>query len=302
MLCRTLVCIVALLITGPVVAQVNILTNRYDGQRTGANLNETTLTAANVNVTEFGKLYSYPVDGSVYAQPLYVTGVTINGTPRNVLYVATMNDKVYAFDADSSSPTPLWMRDFTSPPSVMPVPISDIVAGNLTVVGNVGIQSTPVIDRATGTIYLLARTKENGEYVQRLHALDIGTGLPRSGSPVRITGSVAGTAPDSTVGASGRVVTFDPKMQSQRTGLALSNGVVLIAWASHEDATPYHGWVMGYDATSLARVGIFCVSPDAYAGGIWQGGARRRSTRQATRTSRLATACGTGRATLGILC
>jgi hypothetical protein len=261
-----------LLISSSASAQVDILTNRYDQARTGANLSETALTTANVNVNQFGKLYSYPVDGSVYAQPLYVRGVTINGTPRNVLYVATMNDKVYAFDADSSSPSPLWLRDFTNPPSVTPVPIGDIVAPNLNIVGIVGIQSTPVIDRATGTIYLVARTKEDGAYVQRLHALDIATGLSRPGSPVTITGSVSGTAPDSTSGPSGQVVTFNPKMQSQRAGLALSNGVVLIWCAGHEDMPQYHGWIMGYDAASLARVGIFCVTPDVYAGGIWQGG------------------------------
>lgn len=257
-----------LLLTSPAHGQVNILTNRYDGARTGANLSETTLTVANVNPSQFGKLYSYPVDGSVYAQPLYVSGVVINGVPRNVLYVATMNDKVYAFDADSSSPSPLWMRDFTNPPSVTPVPIADIVAPNKNIVGNVGIQSTPVIDAASGTIYLVARTKENGSYFQRLHALDIATGASRAGSPVTITGSVVGAAPDSI----GQVVTFDPKMHAQRAGLAIANGVVLISWAGHEDKIPYHGWVMGYDTASLARVGIYCVTPDAYGGGIWQGG------------------------------
>ncbi|MEP6919247.1 MAG: hypothetical protein ABJC89_26630, partial [Acidobacteriota bacterium] len=253
-------------------AQVNISTNRYDPQRTGANLSETTLTATNVNASQFGKLYSYPVDGAVYAQPLYMAGITVKGIPRNVLFVATMNDKLYAFDADSSSPSPLWMRDFTSPPSVTAIPITDIAGPNLNVIGNVGIQSTPVIDDVAGTIYLVVRTKESGAYVQRLHALDITTGLPRQGSPVTITGSVAGTAPDSTVGPNGRIVTFDPKMNAQRAGLALTNGVVLIAWGSHEDLPPYHGWVMGYDSSSLARVGVFCVTPDVYAGGIWQGG------------------------------
>ena len=265
-----LIAIVAL--AWPLHAQITISTNRYDGARTGANLSESKLTASNVNVNGFGKLSSYPVDGSVYAQPLYVPGVTIGGTARNVLYIATMHDKVYAFDADSPSATPLWMRDFTSPPSVTPVPITDLVAANKNIVGNVGIQSTPVIDPATGTIYLLARTKENGSYVQRLHALDIATGASRSGSPVTITGTVSGTAPDSMPGPNGSIVTFNPKMQSQRAALALSHGVVLIAWASHEDVVPYHGWVMGYDAATLAQVGTFCVTPDAYAGGIWQGG------------------------------
>ena len=180
------------------LAQIDVLTNRYDGARTGANLKETKLTPANVNASSFGKLYTYPVDGAVYAQPLYVRGVTIQGSVRNVLYVATMNDKVYAFNADSSSPTPLWMRDFTSPPSVTPVPMTDIVATSNNIFGNVGIESTPVIDRATNTLYLVARTKENGAYVQRLHALDISTGASRTGSGVKITASVPSSAADAT--------------------------------------------------------------------------------------------------------
>jgi PQQ-like domain len=253
-------------------AQVNVLMNRYDPSRTGANLKETTLTTANVNVNQFGKLYSYPVDGSVYAQPLYMEGVTINGVTHNVLFVATMNDHVYAFDADRSSATPLWTANFTNPPSVTPVPITDITAPDRNIVGNVGIQGTPVIDSASRTLFLVARTKENGSYVQRLHALDITTGRERSGSPVKITASVSGNAPDATAGSSGNVITFDPKVHVQRAGLALVNGVVLIAWAAHEDLTPSHGWIMGFDAATLARVAAMVVTPDVYGGGIWQGG------------------------------
>src|SRR4051794_11196725 len=112
------ICLAAFLLAPiGIAAQINVWTNRYDQDRSGANLLETTLTVANVNATQFGQLYSYPVDGAVYAQPLYVSGTTVNGVRRNVLYVATMNDKVYAFDADSASATPLWLTDFTSPPS-----------------------------------------------------------------------------------------------------------------------------------------------------------------------------------------
>jgi len=253
-------------------AQVTIATHRYDPARVGANLSETVLGPATVNASSFGKLYSYPVDGSVYAQPLYVPRLTIGGTMHNVLFVATMNDKVYAFDADSTSSTPLWTRDFTNPPAVTPIPITDITGPLFNIVGNVGIQSTPVIDTSTGTIYLVARTKENGAYVQRLHALDLLTGASRPGSPVTITGSVPGGASDSVASPGGSVVVFNPKMQSQRAALALTNGVVLIAWASHEDLMPFHGWIMGYDAATLAKVATFCVTPDSYAGGIWQGG------------------------------
>ncbi len=253
----------------PVVCygQVNILSNHYDNARTGANLSETSLNVTNVDASQFGKLYSYTVDGAVYAQPLYVSGVTINGVPHNVLFVATMNDKVYAFDADSNSP-PLWSRDFTNPPSVTAVPITDIVGANLNIVGNVGVESTPVIDASAGTIYLLARTKESGAYVQRLHALDITTGLERTSSPVVIQATASGLAPDSSAG----IVTFNPKMENQRAGLAITNGVVLVGWASHEDLTPYHGWLMGYDQNTLQQVGVFCLTPDYYFGGIWQSG------------------------------
>ena len=252
-------------------AQIDVLTNRYDPARVGANLGETKLTPANVSVDRFGKLYSYPVDGAVYAQPLYATGVTIQGAVRNVLYVVTMNDKVYAFDADSPSPTPLWMTDFTAPPAVTAVPMTDIVSTSNNIFGNVGIESTPVIDQKKTTLYLVARTKESGAYVQRLHALDIITGRDRI-TPTTITGSVPGSAPDSTAGPTGQVITFNPKMEHQRAGLALTNGVVLVAWAGHEDRVPYHGWIMGFDAATLARVGVFAVDADWYEGGIWQGG------------------------------
>ena len=264
---KTWLLFAALLVPCLTRAQQNILTSRYDNFRTGANLKETTLNVANVSASRFEKLYSYPVDGAVLAQPLYVSGVVINGATHNVLYVATMNDKVYAFDADLNAP-PLWTRDFTNPPSVTFVPLSDIeplTGGDLP---NIGVQSTPVIDANTGTMYVVARTKESGSYFQRLHALDIATGLERAGSPVVITAKVSGTAPD----AVNNTVTFNPKMQNQRVGLALSNGIVVIAWASHDDIVPYHGWVMGYDAATLAQVGVFCATPDYNYGGIWQSG------------------------------
>ena len=252
-------------------AQMDVLTNRYDGGRSGANLNETALTPAKVDVNHFGKLYSYPVDGAVYAQPLYAMNIMVNGAAKNVLFVVTMNDKVYAFDADSASPSALWMTDFTNPPSVTAVPITDIVASGGNIYGNVGIESTPVIDRTAGTLYLVARTKENGNYVQRLHALDITTGADRPGSPVTITASAQGSALDATVGPNGQIVTFNSLMQQQRAALALTNGVVLVAWAGHEDKPPYHGWIMGFDAATLVCVGVFSVTPDVYGGGIWQG-------------------------------
>src|SRR6267154_1800024 len=159
-------------------AQVPVTTERYDNSRTGANLNETILNTSNVNASQFGLLYSYAVDGSVQAQPLYLPNVTISGSTHNVLYVVTMNDVIYAFDADSAltSGGILWRKDLRNPAAgVTPIPITDIVGqNNLNIVGNVGIESTPVIDLTTNTLYLVARTKEvTGSvtnYVARLQA------------------------------------------------------------------------------------------------------------------------------------
>ncbi|MGH9760736.1 MAG: hypothetical protein ACREAC_07825, partial [Blastocatellia bacterium] len=168
------------------------------------------LNTSNVNGSQFGKLYSYTVDGSVQAQPLYVPNLTIPGQGvHNVLFVATMNDVLYAFDADSNGGANhgvLWSRDFRNPAAgVIPVPITDIVgSNNLNIVGNVGIESTPYIDLSTGTMYLVARTKEtsgsNVSYFQRLHAVDITTGAEKLGGPVAIQGSVPGTGTGSSGG------------------------------------------------------------------------------------------------------
>ncbi|MBV8829198.1 MAG: hypothetical protein JO108_08180, partial [Acidobacteriaceae bacterium] len=153
-------------------AQVTVWTHHNDNIRTGANLNETQLTVSNVNVNSFGKLFSYSVDASIYAQPLYIPNVAIasKGT-HNVVYVATMNDSVYAFDADANVGSPLWLVNFTNPGAgITAIPGTDIqTASNVS--GTVGIMGTPVIDTVAGTMYLVARTKENGTYVQRLHAL-----------------------------------------------------------------------------------------------------------------------------------
>jgi hypothetical protein len=220
-------------------AQINITTERYEQSRLGADLDETQLNTSNVNVNMFGKLWSYQVSGSVYAQPLYVQNATIPGKgTHNVLYVVTMNDVVYGFDADSSSNIPLLSVDLTTQVAgSTPVPITDIVGPGLNVVGNVGIESTPVIDLSMSTMYLVARTKEsastcgtvNGNYCQRLHALDMTTFAEKFGGPVVIQGSVSGTGKASV----GGTLTFDPKIHNQRSSLALANGQISIAWASH---------------------------------------------------------------------
>ena len=253
-------------------AQINVLTQHNDNARTGLNTNETVLTPTNVNLYGFGKIFSQPVDGPVYAQPLYVSGVNIPGKGvHNVAFVATMHDSLYAFDADVKMPA-LWQASFINPAAgIAPDTAVDAASpyGNcLTFVGEIGIISTPVIDAASGTIYVVSRTKEPLQ-VQRLHALDISTGYERSNSPVVITAAVQGTGDGVTNG----YVHFDPKREIQRPGLLLVGGVVYISWASYCDYGPYHGWIIGYNAQTLEQVSVLNVSPNGSAGGIWMSGA-----------------------------
>lgn len=248
--------------------QAAVLTYHNDVQRTGQNLSETILTPANVSVATFGKVFSFPVLGNIYAQPLYMPGVSLPGKGvHNVVFVATENDSVYAFDAGGNPSTPLWRRSFLDPAQgITSVPQSD-VGGPIT--PEYGITGTPVIDATTGTMYLVTFTKENGSYVQRLHALDITSGKDKSGSPVVIAASVKGTG----VGNDGQGnIPFQPKIQLQRPALLLSGGVVYIAWGSFNDMGPYHGWIMGYSAATLQQVAVWNSTPDGAAGSIWQGG------------------------------
>jgi hypothetical protein len=238
---------------------VNVLTRSNDNQHTGQNLQETILTTANVNSTSFGKLFSYPVDGQVYAQPLYVQNVSIPSKgSHNVVYVATENDSVYAFDADSEkkNPSPLWHTSFLTPPSVVGVPCA-VGAGICQLFPIVGITGTPVINLANNTLYVVARTMEttNGvvTYAIRLHALNIATGAEQAGSPALIcsnSGNAGCTFP-------GQTVVFAPQHQQERPGLLLvsqtgfSQGVVYMGFAGNS------GWVLAYDASSLQLVASF---------------------------------------------
>src|ERR1700733_4179595 len=265
------------LFPGSAWAQVSVTTERNDLSRTGANLNETTLNTSNVNVNQFGKLYSYAIDGSIYAQPLYVPNVLIpsQGT-HNVVYVATMNDVIYALDADSNAVNGgvLWKVDFRNPAAgVTAIPITNIVGSNgLNIVGTVGVESTPVIDLSSNTIYLVARTMEvsgsTTNYVARLHALDITTGSEKFGGPVVIQGSVPGTGQ----GSSGGTLTLSTFFQNQRSSLALVNGLVVFSFASHEDQYDWHGWVLSYNATTLQQTSIYCSTPNGQNGGMWMSG------------------------------
>jgi len=242
-----------------VVSNVHVLTNKNDVNRTGANLEEKILTTSNVKAGAFGRLFSRQVDGPIYAQPLYVGGV--NG--KNVVFVATEHNSLYAFDADDTRPeaAPLWKVNVGTP-----VRSSDTGCGLLG--PEVGITSTPVIDLEAKTIWFTARTKENGRFFHRLHALDIATGQPRANSGVVVTARAAGTGD----GSVGGVIELDPLRTMQRPGLLKVGNKIYLAFASLCDIAPYHGWVLAYDATTLQQTAVHITTPNGGHGGIWNGG------------------------------
>jgi hypothetical protein len=263
--CSYLVTSLMLLHVSSVWGQVSVLTQHNDVSRTGANLKETSLNTFNVKVNQFGKLFERLVDGQIYAQPLYVSNLSIpNQGSHNVVYVATMHNSVYAFDADNpNASTPLWQRNLG--PSVPP---TDLGSGYLDIQIEIGITSTPVIDLSSQTLYCVAKTKENSAYFQRLHALDITTGQPKSGSPVVIAASASGTGDGSINGT----VSFNPLRHLNRPALLLLNGAIYLAFGSHGDRDPYHAWVLSYNATTLQQMAIFNGTANGSRGGIWQAG------------------------------
>ena len=233
-----------------------VLTWHNDNARDGQNLNETVLTTANVNATQFGKVFSYSVDGQIYAQALYVPNVTVAGFGTlNVAYVVTENDSVYAFDADGVNKTPLWKTSLLNSGST----ISSSELGCGVINPNIGITGTPVIDPTTGTLYVVAGIKKNGSDTWQLHALDIATGLDKFGGPVTISATVNG-------------VPFDAKHGLQRGALLLANGTVYLPFGSHCDHRPYHGWLFAYNPTTLAQKDAFLVTPNGGEGSFWNGG------------------------------
>jgi hypothetical protein len=254
-----------------VSAQVNVLTQHNDIGRTGQNTNETILTPANVSGGNFGKLFSVPVDGQVYAQPLYVAGLSIPGAgTHNVVYVATMHDSLYAFDADSGAG--LWQITLLdaahgAAPGATSDPISD--TGCTESAGTeFGIYSTPVIDPVAGVIYVVGKTVENNYPVQRLHKLSLTTGAEMANSPVTLAASVAGTG----AGSSNGILSFDPKFENQRAGLLLVNGIVYLAFAGYCDYGTWHGWILAYNTTTMQQTSAFTPTPNSEGSGIWMSG------------------------------
>jgi hypothetical protein len=246
---------------------VDVITYHYDNGRSGMNLNETALTLANVNSAQFGKKGEFTVDGKVDAQPLYLSQVTIGGQKKNVVYVATEHNSVYAFDADSingTTATFLWK-------------ITTLGAGETTsdnrgcgqVSPEIGITATPVIDRARNAIYVVAMSKNSsGTYFQRIHALDLTTGQELFGGPKNITATYPGTGDNS----SGGNVVFDPKQYKERPGLLQINGTIYTTWSSHCDIRPYTSWVMAFSADTLAQTSVLNLVPNGSEGGIWMAG------------------------------
>jgi hypothetical protein len=269
-ICYPAVVLLTLLALAALARAQRVITSQYDNARTGANLNETKLTPRNVNVQHFGKIFTLQVDGDVYAQPLFLGGVEIPGKGRHdVLFIATEHDSVYAFDAYGNPSTPLWQASFLMD-GFTTVPARD--ANCPFISPEIGITSTPVIDPDTGTLYVLARTREGSGflqnvYAQRLHALAVTTGVEKFGGPVEIRASMSGSG---TASNSGKL-SFNPLRDNPRAALLLNRGTIYLTWASACDVGPYHGWVMAYGARTLKQEAVFNASPDADDSGIWEG-------------------------------
>jgi hypothetical protein len=244
------------------MAQVNVYTRSYDTARTGANLQETILTPANVNSTTFGKLFTFHTDGEIYAQPLYVSNLAIAGGTHNVVFVASMLNTIYALDADTGAE--LWSQNFGSP--IVPEDVEN--DQNISWATGLGILSTPVIDPTTNIMYFVSGAQPaNGamQFSFNLNAIELATGLPVSGSPVTIAATYS--TPDLT-----SPLVFSAQTQNPRPGLALANGNVYIAFASHNDATPYNGWVLAYSTSTLAQTAVYSDTTTGTQGGIWNSG------------------------------
>ena len=247
---------------------ISVPTQRYNEYRTGWNTSETILNPGNVNDSQFGLVFIRNVDDRIYAHPLLISNLSIEGKTQNVLFIETMNNSVYAFDADdSSATTPLWHVNVTSPGNRV-FKNTDSPCSNFE--PNVGIVCTPVIDSVSKTMYFISHEYNTvlNKAEQYFHALDITTGSENEGSPTLISAFVPGTG-DASVNDT---VFFDPSHQLQRTAMLLHDGVVYACWASFCDRDPYHGWVMGFDASTYKLKYTYNNTPDGSQGGIWMEG------------------------------
>jgi hypothetical protein len=260
------------------IAAVTDLAGMYtyhdDLARDGANLKEYALTTANVNTSSFGKLASCAVDGAIYGQPLWVANVSVGGAMHNVVFVATQHDSLFAFDGDASPCVQLWSVSLIDAAhggsGETSVPDTLVGVGHGDIQPEIGVTGTPVIDPSSGILYVVSKSVNlaQTQFYQRLHAIDITTGNEKTGSPVPIAGTYAGT------GDGSNTVAFNAKQENQRGGLALVNGTVYITWAAHEDASPWYGWIMGYqyNGSTLTQSAVLNVTPNVHEGGIWMSG------------------------------
>lgn len=249
----------------PSNSTTDVVTHHNDIARTGQNLTETTLNPSNVTSAKFGKIGFYSVDGLVDAQPLYVSSLAVpgNGT-HNLLIVATEHDSVYAFDADSG--TVIWQTS-----ALQSGETTSDSRGCTQVTPEIGITSTPVIDRSRGTngvVYVVAMSKDATHYHQRVHALDLALGTELFGGPVDVQAKYPGRGDNS----DGTNVVFDPAQYEERAGLLLMNGILYTSWTSHCDIRPYTGWIIAYDAGTLAQTSVLNVTPNGNEGAIWMAG------------------------------
>ena len=235
---------------------VNVTTQKNDTNRSGLNSTEATLTPGNVNQAHFGKLFEKAVDGDIYSQPLYVQSVSIGGGTHNVVYISTMNNTLYAFDADNGGASAFWTNHLATA-----VPQGDVQCCCTDVQTVIGVNSTGVIDLSTNTWYVVDKQKNaDATYHQFLHAIDITTGAEKFSGPREISGSSGG-------------ITFNAKINNQRSSLLLQGGNIYFGCASHNDCGDYHGFIFGYSASTLNQVGIWVGSTSSGAkAGVWMDG------------------------------
>jgi hypothetical protein len=278
-LATAMVCSFAFLGVSLLSAQVAVTTFQYDNSRSGANTHESILTPNNVNVNTFGLKANFPVTGQVYAQPLYVPGLAINGTNHNVLFVATEHDQVYAFDVDSGAE--LWHRSFLFGlnTNVKVEAVTSTDANCQDINPEIGITGTPVIDLAGNTMYLVAKTKETNlrtqsvTFYQTIHAIDIRTGNDRIGANSSVASRrITAQAPGNGVGSVGGIITFDPLVEGQRPAMTLNGGQLFVSMASHCDLGNYHGWFMAYSENALTQTATYLDTPNGHDGGFWASG------------------------------